>query len=361
MNNPPTEQQLRELFAADAAGAPDPGGLVALTLHRVRRRRRARRTAATALIAAVIVIGGSAIVRGPLGFESSPAAAPTGVGGLPGSASEDCNGYSLVALAANLTREGGFALDGTVTGIRPGVVDLGPEVPRRYTQVTFRVQSWYHGGAGETVDVLMDGPGSNIDSSVQAYGVGTRLLVSGVLPRIETASGAQFVTADTSYFGLTCGFTRYHDEATAAEWAAVAAAELPAGPLPAPGAAGCSAYSPALVAGQDFALDGTVTDIGEQRFAPLPGETDADYDNSVTLRVHAWYRGGAGETVTLHMDGPFPQTPEGGFAETYAVGTRLLVAGELSDVEGRGLIGQGCGLTRYYDPTTAAEWAAATD
>jgi hypothetical protein len=74
----PTEQQLRELFAAEAAGAPDPGGLAALTLHRVRRRRRVRRTAAGGLIAALVVVGGVAAVRssgGPgAGSTSTPSA-----------------------------------------------------------------------------------------------------------------------------------------------------------------------------------------------------------------------------------------------------------------------------------------------
>lgn len=59
----PTERQLRELFAADAAGAPDPGGLAALTLHEVRHRRRVRTTAAAGLVAAVVVVGGVATLQ----------------------------------------------------------------------------------------------------------------------------------------------------------------------------------------------------------------------------------------------------------------------------------------------------------
>jgi len=77
----PTEQQLRELFAAEAAGAPGPGGLAALTLHRVRRRRRVRTTAATGLIAALVVVGGVAAVRGSGG---------PGAGTAP-TASADCS------------------------------------------------------------------------------------------------------------------------------------------------------------------------------------------------------------------------------------------------------------------------------
>lgn len=359
----PTEQQLRELFSADAAGAPSAGGLAALTLHRVRRRRRVRRTQAALVVAAVLGVGGGTVAAwGPGsigGSADSDAAAPTGVGALPGSASQDCQGYSVVGLAALLTREDAFAFAGTVTGVEPGP-DLGPEMGRQRTTVSFRVQTWYSGGSNGTVDVLLDGPDTE-DSSVRTYGVGTRLLVSGVLASTDRDSGPQTTSEHMARFGSTCGYTRYYDEETAAEWAAVAAGTLPAGPLPATDGASCAGYSPALVAGQDFALDGTVTEIGRQLFPPLPGETEADSYFSVTFRVHAWYRGGAGETAILHVDAPYVQTPEGNFDATIAVGTRLLVSGMVSDVEGRGPIAEGCGFTRYYDAQTAAEWAAATD
>lgn len=355
----PTERQLRELFAADAARAPQPGGLAALTLHRVRHRRRVRTTAAAGLTAAVVVAGGSVAVWGPLGSDSSPAAAPTGVGALPGDAAADCQGYSLVGLAADLNREGGFAFDGTVTAIEPGA-DLGPEMPRQYATVTFRVGTWFHGGSGDTVDVFLYDPGYDLDSDASGYGVGTRLLVSGVFADTARPSGTLNATDDMGYFGSSCGYTRYYDDATAAEWAAVADGRLPAGPLLDTGAVSCPEYSPALVGQQDVALDGTVTGIGEQRFPRLPGETEADGYYSVTFRVHAWYRGGAGETVTLHMESPYLPTDTESH-EAYAVGTRLLVSGDVSPVEGRGPIAQGCGFTRYYDEATAAEWAAATD
>ncbi|SDE97633.1 hypothetical protein SAMN05660662_0490 [Blastococcus aurantiacus] len=362
----PTERQLRELFAADAAGAPDASGLTALALHTARRRRRARAAAAAGLIAAVVVVGGGTVAAwdpgGAAGSADSDAAAPTGVGALAGDAAADCaGGYSTVGLSADLTREGAFALDGTVAEIEPGP-DLGPEMPRQYATVRFRVHTWYHGGSGGTVDVLLDPPDIGSQTSdVKSYGVGTRLLVSGLLTSTERASGAMTVDGDEAYFGFSCGATRYHDEATAAEWAAVVAGELPTGPLPATGAESCTGYSPALVGQQDVALDGTVIEIGEQRFPRLPGETEADGYFSVTFQVHGWYRGGPGETVTLHMESPYLTTPEGDSIETYTIGTRLLVAGRLSDVAGRGLIAQSCGFTRYYDEATATEWAAATD
>ncbi|MDT0275389.1 hypothetical protein [Blastococcus goldschmidtiae] len=358
----PTERQLRELFAADAARAPHPGGLAALTLHRVRHRRRVRTTAATGLIAAVLVTGGSAVVWGPLGSSSFPAAAPTGVGELPGGATEDCSsGYSSARLAAELTQEGAFALDGTVTAIELGA-DPGPGRPSRYASVTFRVHTWYHGGSGGTVEVLLGPPDvTSQTSDVRSYGIGTRLLVSGQVAETAKVSDAP-TTEDVAHFGFSCGSTRYYDDATAAEWAAVAAGEAPAGALPATRAASCPEYSPALVGERDFALDGTVTGIGEQRFPRLPGETESDGYYSVTFEVHTWYLGGTGGTVTLHMEElPYLPTPEGGSVETYGVGTRLLVSGVVSEIEGRGLIGQGCGYTRYHDEQTAAEWTAATD
>ncbi|MBN1092917.1 hypothetical protein JKP75_10290 [Blastococcus sp. TML/M2B] len=351
----PTERHLRELFAADAAAAPDAGGLATVTLHRVRRRRRVRRTVAAGLVAAAAVVGGTAAGWDPLASDPSPVAAPTGVGALPGDATTDCQGYSVVGLAALLTRDGGFAFDGTVAAVEPGP-DLGPEMPRQMVRVTFQVRTWYAGGSGGTVDVLLDGPDTE-DSEVRAYGIGTRLLVSGVLASTERASGAMPVDDDMARFGFTCGYTRYFDGATADEWTAVAAGELPAGPLPEEDASGCPGYSPALVAETGFALDGTVTEIGQQRFPPLPGDP-ADGYYSVTFEVHAWYRGGTGETVTVHMTAPYVETAQG-FDETYALGSRLLVAGDVSDVEGRGPIAEGCGLIRYYDEATAAEWAAA--
>jgi hypothetical protein len=188
---------------------------------------------------------------------------------------------------------------------------------------------------------------------VRSYGVGTRLLVSGVLGDTARPSGTMTATEDEGYFGFSCGRTRYHDEQTAAEWAAVAAGELPAGALPTADPASCPGYSPALVAQQDFALDGTVTEIGAPRFGPEPAGSAPDFYVEVTLRVNAWFRGGTGETVTLHMERP--DLP------TYEEGSRLLVSGVVSAIEGQGLIAPGCGLSRYYDERTAAEWAAATD
>jgi len=83
-----TEQHLRDLFAADAAGAPDHVGLAALALHTARRHRRARTTRAALLVAAAVVVGGGGAlaVREPTGSAgpgagtSSPAVADCSFG-----------------------------------------------------------------------------------------------------------------------------------------------------------------------------------------------------------------------------------------------------------------------------------------
>ena len=357
----PTERQLRELFAADATGAPRVADLAGGALRKVRRRRRVRLAGVGGLIAAVVVVGGVASGWSPTGpgapsdaVADTGAAPPTGVGALPGDVAMDCaSGYSPASLAADLTRAGAFAFDGTVTAIELGP-DLGPEMPTQYSTVTFEVGTWFHGGSGDTVDVFLDPPDLGSQTSdVRSYGVGTRLLVSGVLGDTARPSGTMTATEDEGYFGFSCGGTRYYDEQTAAEWAAVAAGELPVGALPTADAASCPEYYPALVAQQDVALDGTVTEIGAPRFGPEPAGSAPDFYVEVTLRVNAWYLGGTGETVTLHMERP--DLP------TYEEDSRLLVSGVVSAIEGQGLIAPGCGLTRYYDEATAAEWAAATD
>jgi hypothetical protein len=71
-------------------------------------------------------------------------------------------------------------------------------------------------GSGPTVTVDITPPqaGRSIDMSelVPAYGVGTRLLVSGA-PRWGGS-------ALTDAIAWGCGFTRYYDEATANSWRA---------------------------------------------------------------------------------------------------------------------------------------------
>ena len=225
----PTEQQLRELFAADAAAAPRDVDLIDGTLRKVRNRRRVR-TAGVAGLAGVAVAIGAVVAIGIPGHQPQrpPAAAPSGPvataapgstevapvpaggGALPGGTAEECvQSYSPEAVAGR-----SFAFDGTVTGIGPAATNRpGAELP--LAAVTFRVHEWFRGGAGETVTVDMDAPrpaGSVSEPAVPAYAIGTRLLVSGE-PRW---GGAPLDDA----IAWSCGFTRYYDPRTAAEWAA---------------------------------------------------------------------------------------------------------------------------------------------
>lgn len=150
-----------------------------------------------------LVLGVAAVIAGA-GVVGVAVAAPpvTSQGPLPGVA--ECGAeYALEAVG-----ERGFAFDGTVAAVGE-VTDLGdPVVP-----VTFDVHAWYHGGKGVTVTVDMPAPlrGSGLGGARRgpSYGVGTRLLVSG------EAEGLKVPVA------LGCGFTRYHDVATAAAWASL--------------------------------------------------------------------------------------------------------------------------------------------
>lgn len=222
----PTEQQLRDLFAADAAAAPVEGDLIHGALRKVRRHRRVRGVTIAGLVAAVAAVGG-VLVSGGSGQEAqrSPVAAPshpasqaplpttgtttTPSGGGSGVSTACVNSYSPAAVAGSP-----FAFDGTVTAIgaarsnRPGVA-----LP--LAGLTFRVNQWFRGGSGPTVTVDMDVPptaNSSSDPSMPAYGIGTRLLVSGA-PRW---GGAPLDAA----IARGCGFTRTYDARTAAEWAA---------------------------------------------------------------------------------------------------------------------------------------------
>jgi hypothetical protein len=223
----PTEQLLRDLFAADAAAAPHEDGLVEGALRKVRRHRRVRGAAVTGLVVAVAAVGGVLATgvsgheaqRPPVAEPSQPAgqaprpttgAATTPPGGGSGVSTSCIEGYSPAALA-----ERSFAFDGTVTAIGPaGSNRPGVAVP--LASVTFRVNQWFRGGSGPTVTVDMDpSPTANSwsDSAVPAYKVGTRLLVSG-----EPRWGGAPLDAAIAW---GCGFTSSYDPQTAAEWAAV--------------------------------------------------------------------------------------------------------------------------------------------
>lgn len=151
-----------------------------------------------------LVLGVAAVIAGA-GVVGVTVAAPpvTSQGPLPGVA-ECAGGYVPEALA-----ERAFAFDGTVAAVGQAADPDVPVVP-----VTFEVHGWFHGGKGQAVTVDMAAPlvASGLGGARRgpSYGVGTRLLVSGEAPedaKVPVAWG--------------CGFTRYHDVATAAAWAAL--------------------------------------------------------------------------------------------------------------------------------------------
>lgn len=114
-------------------------------------------------------------------------------------------------------------------------------------------------------------------------------------------------------------------------------------------------YSPVAVAKRSFAFDGTITTIGPARSnrpgvaLPLAG---------VTFRVNKWFRGGTLSTVTIDMEAPDITAEDP--LPSYGIGTRLLVSGEprWGGAPLDAAIAWSCGFTRYYDPGTAAAWAA---
>jgi hypothetical protein len=226
----PTEQQLRELFAADAAAAPPVVDLTAGTLLKVRHCYWVRAAGATALVAAVAAVGAVMAIGVPKRDTQPPPAAawphsaaqsgagtssaPTGEGPLRSATTASCvDIYSPAAVTGR-----SFAFDGTVTAIGPALSNLsgppqplaGPPLP--LVGVTFRVSKWFHGGMGDTVTIDMDAPANVSSAPLPSYGIDTRLLVSG-----EPRWGGAPLDAAIAW---SCGFTRYHDTQTAAEWAA---------------------------------------------------------------------------------------------------------------------------------------------
>ena len=226
--NQSIERELGELFAADAADAPDELAVAAAAVRRVHRRRRTLTVAATTT-AVIIAAGVYGVYRSaatpqaqpPVTSSSAPVASapaadlPAGV--KPGDplafgAAQCVKMYSPQTLA-----EQAFAFDGTVTGIGPARTERSTHPPRDLRSVTFQVHTWFKGGSAGTAVVDMSPPAAGAGTSdamsehVPAYQIGTRLLVSGT-PRWGGAP-----LADPIAWG--CGFTRYYSPSMAAEWA----------------------------------------------------------------------------------------------------------------------------------------------
>ncbi len=212
-----TEQQLRDLFAADASAAPGPEGLQVAVLGRVRRRRRrnlglALSGAMGLALAAVLVVPGLT-GDAPTGrWPTAASSVPPGMAGqpVPGGESASCAyEYSPRVIAEHAT----FALDATVVAIgRPQSTTPGLGPPAGLVGVTLAVHQWFRGGDQATVIIDMPAPATATQGTESQgapdYGIGTRLLVSGVNDPAATA---------IAWWGCG-GFTRYYSPDVAAAW-----------------------------------------------------------------------------------------------------------------------------------------------
>jgi hypothetical protein len=130
-------------------------------------------------------------------------------GSLPDDASASCvESYAPEAVAAR-----SFAFDGEVVKIGPSVSDRGDGGDLDLPGVTFDVHEWFKGGHEDTVTVDMQPPSTDSAPSEDegdAYGVGSRLLVSG-----EARWGGAALDQPIAW---ACGFTRYYDPETATAW-----------------------------------------------------------------------------------------------------------------------------------------------
>ncbi|MGC4768417.1 hypothetical protein ACLQ25_05460 [Micromonospora sp. DT44] len=226
--NQSTERELRELFAAEAADAPDELTVAAAAVRRVHRRRRTLMVAA-ATTTVIFAVGGYGAFRPaatpqaqPPVIPSSAPVTPTPTADLPaGVKPGDPLAFGATqcvkAYAPETLAEQAFAFDGTVTGIGPARTERGANPPLDLRSVKFQVHTWFRGGSAGTAVVDMSPPaagagtGDATSEAGPAYQVGTRLLVSG-MPRWGGAP-----LADPIAWG--CGFTRYYSPTTAAEWA----------------------------------------------------------------------------------------------------------------------------------------------
>lgn len=106
-----------------------------------------------------------------------------------------------------------FAFDGVVVAVGPSVSDRGDEADLGLPGVTLEVREWFAAGRGDTVTVDLQPPTTGTTDPADpeyAYGVGSRLLVSG-----EARWGGAPLESPIAW---GCGFSRYHDPGTAAAW-----------------------------------------------------------------------------------------------------------------------------------------------
>lgn len=173
---------------------PTPAGMAPQIRSNIVRRRHFARTrigvALVACLAIVLGVGVWQVVR--LALPEVPVTTSSGRTGpiassLPASCAFEYNSKTLAA------RE--WAVDATVSGL---------EIHGDAADATLQVHQWYQGGSGREVEARMPSPLLQEDAP-PAYGIGTRLLISG------DRDG-------TVYLGWACGFSRYYDQKTAAAW-----------------------------------------------------------------------------------------------------------------------------------------------
>jgi hypothetical protein len=210
------ERELRLLFAEDAERAPAPVALTAGARQRVRQARRSRIAwGAGALVAAsVAAVAGAGALTDPPPAErtATPPLAASSAAQRTGALPDAANGSCALTYTPREAARRAFTFDGTVTAIGPGRSDR-PNSVLAHVGVTFTVNEWFSGGSGQTVTVDMSPPLGALTAmgyGPPAYGIGTRLLVSG-----EHRWGGKTM-ADAIAWG--CQFTRYYDPTTADSW-----------------------------------------------------------------------------------------------------------------------------------------------
>lgn len=146
---------------------------------------------------------------GEAGEQAGVGANPTArrTGPLPDGGAAGCVEQYSPAAVTNRA----FAFDGVVVRIGAATTDHG-DSDLGLAGVTFTVREWFAGGSGSTVTVDMQPPveDAGLSESGPAYGIGSRLLVSG-----EPRWGGPAL-ADPIAWG--CQFTRYYDPDTAEAW-----------------------------------------------------------------------------------------------------------------------------------------------
>ncbi len=174
--------------------------------------RRRQRWVGAGAVAAAVAASAALVVTAPWDVRGTP---PDGVATGSGALREGGGSSGSCAQMYDLENlpDATFAFDGTVTA-----TEVGGPLGDAY--VTFAVEEWFRGGSGEQATALMTAPVrpgdtsfNSSQSSMPTYTVGTRLLVSGSSRRGEPGM------VDPLVWG--CGFTRYHDAATSAQWRAV--------------------------------------------------------------------------------------------------------------------------------------------